>query len=161
MEYYFQPLPALLGLLALWNYFMIGIRVWQFVVVVVVYYSRRGNIEGKRYCIIVKRKGVGGAKDCSGEIKVEGIDTDYYTTLWYKEDNPSITITMDEKYLNLFEVIEIDNQKQIRFFPYQKQPSDIPYNEDNINKSINVRVGSTNAQKPRDYSKKLSEIINL
>jgi hypothetical protein len=92
---------------------------------------------------------------------VEGIDTDYYTTLWYKEDNPSITITMDEKYLNLFEVIEIDNQKQIRFFPYQKQPSDIPYNEDNINKSINVRVGSTNAQKPRDYSKKLSEIINL
>jgi len=57
---------------------------------------------------------------CIGEIKVEGIDTDCYTTLWYKEDNPSITITMDEKYLNLFEVIEIDNQKQIRFFPYQK-----------------------------------------
>jgi hypothetical protein len=122
-------------------------------------YVRKENIMGKRYLIIVKKKGAGGTKDCTGEIKVEGIDTDYYMTLWYKEDNPSITITMDEKYLNLFEVIDIDNQKRIRFFPYQKEPVDVPY-EDNINKRINVRVGSTNAQKPKDYSKKISEIIN-
>lgn len=125
-----------------------------------VHYSRRGNIIGKRYCLRVKKKGVGGAEGCSGEIKVEGIDIDYYTTLWYKEENPSIIITMDEKYLNLFEVIEIDNQRKIRFFPYQQEPSDIPYNEENVNKKISVKVGSKNAQNPRVYSKKISEIIN-
>lgn len=57
------------------------------------------------YCLRVKKKGVGGAESCEGQIKVEGMDSDYYTTQWHKERYPSVLITMDEKYLKLFEVL--------------------------------------------------------
>ena len=36
---------------------------------------------------------------------------------------------MDEQFLNLFEVIEIDSQKKIRFYPNLHPPSEILYNE--------------------------------
>ena len=64
-----------------------------------VHYLKGMDLVTKLYCLRVKKKGVGGAENSEGQIKVEGMDSDYYTTQWYKESNPSVLITMDEKYL--------------------------------------------------------------
>jgi hypothetical protein len=86
-----------------------------------VHYTKGMDLVTKLYCLRVKKKGVGGAENFEGQIKVEGVDSDYYTTQWYKESNPSVLITMDEKYLKLFEVIEIGTQKKIRFYSVSPQ----------------------------------------
>jgi hypothetical protein len=127
-----------------------------------VHYTKGIDLVTNLYCLRVKKKGVGGAENSEGQIKVEGMDSDYYTTQWYKESNPSVLITMDEKYLKLFEVIEIDNQKKIRFYSVSPPGTPkIPYNEENINRKISAKNGSKNARVPRSaYSKKISEIIN-
>jgi hypothetical protein len=122
------------------------------------------NLTTKLYCVKVTKKGVGSAKDCQGEIKVEGKDVDYYTTLWYNEVYPVISIMMDEQFLKLFEVIAIGNEKKIRFYSVRHTGGidmiEIPFNDENINKKINVRIGSENARCPRPFSKKMSEVIN-
>ncbi|MFZ0510274.1 MAG: hypothetical protein WAM14_01595 [Candidatus Nitrosopolaris sp.] len=123
------------------------------------------NVKTKLYCLKVKRKGVGGADVCEGQIKVEDKDVDYYTTQWYNEIYPVISITMDEEFLKLFEVIDMASEKKIRFYSVRHaggvDPIEIPYNDDNINKKIKARIGSKNARVPRSpFSKKISEIIN-
>jgi hypothetical protein len=127
-----------------------------------VHYARYGDLVTKLYCLRVKKKGVGGAENCEAQIKVDGMGSDYFRTQWYNEQDPSPLITMDEKYLKLFEVIEIDNQKKIRFYSASPPGTpEIPYNEENINRKISAKIGSKNARVPRSaYSKKISEIIN-
>jgi hypothetical protein len=98
------------------------------------------------YCLRVKKKGVV-AESSEGQIKVEGIDSDYYTTLWYNEKNPSVLIAMDEKYLRLFEIIEVGNQRKIRFYSVTPLGTpEIPYNDENINGKISAKIGSKNAR---------------
>jgi hypothetical protein len=128
-----------------------------------VHYSYSGrDLVTQLYCLKVKKKGVDGAENSEGQIKVDGIDSDYYKTQWYMERNPTVLITMDEKYLKLFEVIEMDNQRKIRFYSVSPLGTpEIPYNEENINRKISAKIGSKNARVPRSaYSKKISEIIN-
>jgi hypothetical protein len=127
-----------------------------------VHYVRYGNLVTKLYCLRVKKKGVGGAENCEAQIKVDGMGSDYFRTQWYNEQDPSPLITMDEKYLKLFEVIEIDNQKKIRFYSVSPPGApEIPYNEENINRKISAKIGSKNARVPHSaYSKKISEIID-
>lgn len=122
-----------------------------------VHYARYGDLITKLYYLRVKKKGVGGAENSEGQIKVEGMDSDYFRTQWYNEQDPSPLITMDEKYLKLFEVIEIDNQKKIRFYSVSPLGTpEIPYNEENINRKISAKIGSKNARVPHSaFSKKI------
>gem|GEM_PF-2727665 len=126
-----------------------------------IHYVRHGDLVTKLYCLRVKKKGVGGAENCEAQIKVEGMGSDYFRTQWYNEQDPSPLITMDEKYVKLFEIIVFDNQKKIRFYQlYPHGTPELAYNEENINKKISAKIGSKNARVPRSsYSKKMSEII--
>jgi hypothetical protein len=126
------------------------------------HYARYGDLITKIYCLKIKKIGIGGAENCDGQIKVDGVGQDYFATYWYGEQNPSPLITMDEKYLDLFEIIEMDNQKKIRFYRVCPQaPIELPYNEENIDRKISAKIGSKNARVPRSaYSKKISEVIN-
>jgi hypothetical protein len=53
---------------------------------------------------------------------------------------------MNEKYLRLFEIIEIDDQRKIRFYSVTPLGTpEIPYNDENINGKISAKIGSKNA----------------
>ncbi len=126
-----------------------------------VHYAKHGDLVTKLYCLRVKKTGVGGAENCEGQIKIDDLGQDYFKTEWYNDDNPTPLITMDEKYLKLFEVIEMDNKKKIRFYRVGRVPIESEYNDENINRKISAKIGSKNARVPRSsYSKKISEIIN-
>ena len=80
--------------------------------------------------------------------------------LWHDEESKSIPITIDEKHLRLFEIVEKDNQKKIRFYSSSTDMREIPYNEETLNRKLTVRIGSKNAKKPLlPWEKKISEII--
>ncbi|PWU81882.1 MAG: hypothetical protein DLM72_04710 [Candidatus Nitrosopolaris wilkensis] len=54
---------------------------------------------------------------------------------------------MDEKYLRLFEIIEVGNQRKTRFYSVAPLGTpEIPYNDENINGKIRSKIGSKNAR---------------
>ena len=123
-------------------------------------YSAQGKERSNlAYCIKIKKRGVGGAEESQGDLKVKGLDTDYNPTIWYGENTRSILITMDDMDLLLFEIVEANNQRMIRFIPKLGSVRQIPYNEENLNRELVVRIGSKNAKTPKPYSKVISQII--
>jgi hypothetical protein len=125
------------------------------------YYSIGGkDVTNKVYCLTIKKSGVGGADGSEGELKVEGIDKYFNPTIWHDEESKSISITIDEKHLRLFEIVEKDNQKKIQFYSSSRDMREIPYNDENLNRKLTIRIGSKNAKKPLlPWEKKISEII--